>query len=42
MGVAANVESRGIRWPLTRWDVAGAFGDIGVLIPAAALEVLLV
>ena len=35
MGVAANVESRGIRWPLTRWDVAGAFGDIGVLFPIA-------
>jgi len=35
LGVAANVESRGIRWPLTRWDVAGAFGDIGVLFPIA-------
>ena len=35
MGVAANVESRGRRWPLTRWDVAGAFGDIGVLFPIA-------
>ena len=35
MGVAANVESRGMRWPLTRWDVAGAFGDIGVLFPIA-------
>ena len=35
MGVAANVESRGIRRPLTRWDVAGAFGDIGVLFPIA-------
>ena len=35
MGVAAEVESRGIRWPLTRWDVAGAFGDIGVLFPIA-------
>lgn len=35
MGVAAKVESQGIRWPLTRWDVAGAFGDIGVLFPIA-------
>ena len=35
MGVAAKVESRGIPWPLTRWDVAGAFGDIGVLFPIA-------
>ena len=24
-----------MRWPLTRWDVAGAFGDIGVLFPIA-------
>jgi SulP family sulfate permease len=22
-------------WPLTRWDVAGAFGDVGVLFPIA-------
>ena len=35
MSVAANVQLRGIRWPLTRWDVAGAFGDIGVLFPIA-------
>ena len=35
MGVAAKVESPGLRWPLTRWDVAGAFGDIGVLFPIA-------
>ena len=35
MGVAAKLESRSIRWPLTRWDVAGAFGDIGVLFPIA-------
>jgi len=35
LGVAASVESRGIRWPLTRLDVAGAFGDIGVLFPIA-------
>jgi len=35
LGVAAKVESRGIAWPLTRWDVAGAFGDIGVLFPIA-------
>jgi len=35
LGVAAKLESRSIRWPLTRWDVAGAFGDIGVLFPIA-------
>jgi len=35
LGVAANVESRSLRWPLTRWDVAGAFGDIGALFPIA-------
>jgi len=35
LSTAANVESRAIRWPLTRWDVAGAFGDIGVLFPIA-------
>ena len=35
MGAAAKVQPRGLRWPLTRWDVAGAFGDIGVLFPIA-------
>ena len=35
MGVAAKVEPRSLQWPLTRWDVAGAFGDIGVLFPIA-------
>ena len=35
MAVAANIESRSLRWPLTRWDLAGAFGDIGVLFPIA-------
>ncbi len=24
-----------VTWPLTRWDIAGAFGDIGVLFPIA-------
>ncbi len=28
-------EARGIRWPLSRLDLAGAFGDIGVLFPIA-------
>jgi SulP family sulfate permease len=31
----AAVEKRAIHWPLTRWDVAGAFGDIGILFPIA-------
>ena len=31
----AAVEKQAIRWPLTRWDVAGAFGDIGILFPIA-------
>ena len=35
MAVAANIEPRSLRWPLTRWDLAGAFGDIGVLFPIA-------
>jgi SulP family sulfate permease len=35
LGAAAKVESRGRLFPLTRWDVAGAFGDIGVLFPIA-------
>jgi SulP family sulfate permease len=33
LGVAAKAESPSLRWPLTRWDLAGAFGDIGVLFP---------
>jgi len=33
--IAAAVEKRAIHWPLTRWDVAGAFGDIGILFPIA-------
>ncbi|HEV2495610.1 MAG TPA: molybdate transporter family protein [Terriglobia bacterium] len=32
---AAAVEKRAIHGPLTRWDVAGAFGDIGILFPIA-------
>ncbi len=35
MGAVAKAEAQAIRWPLTRWDVAGAFGDIGVLFPIA-------
>jgi SulP family sulfate permease len=30
--LAANAK-RHADWPLTRWDVAGAFGDIGILFP---------
>lgn len=32
---AVAVEKHAIHWPLTRWDVAGAFGDIGILFPIA-------
>ena len=35
MGVATDVETRSSRWPLTRLDIAGAFGDVGVLFPIA-------
>jgi len=31
----AAVEKRSLTLPLTRWDVAGAFGDIGILFPIA-------
>jgi sulfate permease, SulP family len=31
----AAVEKRSLSLPLTRWDVAGAFGDIGILFPIA-------
>jgi sulfate permease, SulP family len=31
----AAIEKRALHWPLTRWDVAGAFGDIGILFPIA-------
>ncbi len=31
----AAIEKRAVPWPLTRWDVAGAFGDIGILFPIA-------
>jgi sulfate permease, SulP family len=31
--VTTTLESRTLGWPLTRMDVAGAFGDIGVLFP---------
>ncbi len=34
-GLSDPPSSRGIAWPLTRLDVAGAFGDIGVLFPIA-------
>src|ERR1700740_55853 len=30
-----SIEKRQTRWPLTRWDIAGAFGDIGILFPIA-------
>ncbi len=32
---SANGKERGRPWPITRLDVAGAFGDIGVLFPIA-------
>lgn len=35
MSTSALIESKSTRWPLTRWDVAGAFGDIGILFPIA-------
>jgi SulP family sulfate permease len=31
----ASLEARALRWPVSRLDVAGAFGDIGVLFPIA-------
>jgi SulP family sulfate permease len=33
--IATEMETRTSRWPLTRLDVAGAFGDVGVLFPIA-------
>src|SRR5712692_3504713 len=35
MATVAAVGKRSLGWPLTRWDVAGAFGDIGILFPIA-------
>jgi len=35
METTAPTEASPIRWPLTRWDIAGAFGDIGILFPIA-------
>ncbi len=35
MATVATVGKRSLSWPLTRWDVAGAFGDIGILFPIA-------
>ena len=35
MDTVAAVEKRSLSLPLTRWDVAGAFGDIGILFPIA-------
>ena len=35
MGTATVTEAKVTRWPVTRLDVAGAFGDIGVLFPIA-------
>lgn len=29
----APTKTAGGEWPLTRWDIAGAFGDIGILFP---------
>jgi SulP family sulfate permease len=33
--IATEIETRTSRWPLTRLDIAGAFGDVGVLFPIA-------
>ncbi len=35
MGTAAVTEAKVTGWPVTRLDVAGAFGDVGVLFPIA-------
>ena len=35
MGTAAAAQERISHWPISRLDVAGAFGDIGVLFPIA-------
>ena len=35
MEIATEIETRTSRWPLTRLDIAGAFGDVGVLFPIA-------
>jgi sulfate permease, SulP family len=35
MGTTDTLERKTARWPLSRLDVAGAFGDIGVLFPIA-------
>lgn len=35
METAVATEERLLRWPISRLDVAGAFGDIGVLFPIA-------
>ena len=35
MDTVAAVQKLSLRLPLTRWDVAGAFGDIGILFPIA-------
>ena len=35
MGAATTAEPKALAWPLTRQDLAGAFGDIGVLFPIA-------
>lgn len=35
MDTTAPTQTSSFAWPLTRWDVAGAFGDIGILFPIA-------
>ncbi len=35
MATGVYIEKQTARWPLTRWDVAGAFGDMGILFPIA-------
>src|SRR5205085_10940040 len=35
METTAPIRTSLSTWPLTRWDVAGALGDIGILFPIA-------
>ncbi len=35
LATSITIGKQATTWPLTRWDVAGAFGDIGILLPIA-------
>src|SRR5512137_2406440 len=35
MNATVATKTSSYAWPLTRWDIAGAFGDIGILFPIA-------